>query len=160
MAGKHIAQPLKSKYLNKYESDMTTKNCQPDSILASWAICSPQALQRSRELPNSTGWKEISGDDVYIYLRLTKNAARALAQRLLDACESENPSVLTDQSRPEGTISDMPLDHEHGFFIHPRGSSLTIEIHEMENIQNLLEEKAKGDERFLSPVEESSVFRR
>lgn len=140
---------------------MKFKNCASDAIVAAWAISSPSAIAGGVVLPNSPGWKEIKGHDTCIYLRLSKSAACALAKRLVEAVESGEPSVVRDGGKPEGTVTDEAWDHQHGFFVHPLGASLSIEIHEMPTIDELLQDKKNGKELImLSPVDGIGVFKR
>jgi hypothetical protein len=92
-------------------------------------------------------------------MRLTKSAARAPGRRLLEAAESDAPSVMSDQARPEGTYFDEPWDHEQGFYIHPLGSSLTIELHEMPDIRTVMQNAvATTSEAVLTPGIQGSLF--
>jgi|JI10StandDraft_1071094.scaffolds.fasta_scaffold74687_4 hypothetical protein len=127
---------------------MSQQPCPPESVVAAWAVCSPATVEAAPTLPNSPGWKELKGKDTWIYLRVTKAAAHALAEQLLRAAEGHDPAVATGQ--PESEHSGGPVDHPFGFFIHPHGSSLTIEVADMPPIQSLMEVKPSNAE-LLSP---------
>lgn len=90
-------------------------------------------------------------------MRLTKAAARALAEQLLEACATDDPEVVT--GRPQGTYSETPLEQPAGFFLHPRGANLTIEIADMPAIQALLQQDRANPDP-LSPQGDGRGFSR
>lgn len=147
---------------------MKYKYCDSSSILAAWVTCTSESLEKARSLgppqynlPNP-GHIEISGKDVTVYLRLTKLAAKHLADLLIKACEDENFRVLNDSAKPEGTYFDGVLDHDYGFFIHPLGSSVSIEVVDMPHIEELISDKVTSDRQTLTPdgsKQKSSLFK-
>lgn len=127
---------------------MKTIPCSSEAIAAAWIISSPEAMERAPQLPNSPGWRELRGEDAWVYMRLTKAAARALAQQLLDAASSGEPEVVT--GRPQGTLSRAVAEERFGFYLHPAGASLSIEVADIPPIESLLE-KQWSDPGLLSP---------
>lgn len=113
-------------------------SCAPDAVAAVWAIASPSTIENAPLLEQSTGWKELRGEQTWVYIRLTKAAARVLAEQLLHAASTDDPEVVT--GRPQGTHSDGVSEEKFGFFLHPRGANLTIEVAELAPIDALLEE--------------------
>jgi hypothetical protein len=83
-------------------------------------------------------------------MRLTKAAARALAEQLLHALDNaEDPEVIN--GRPQGAWTDEVTEDTSGILLHPVGASLTIRIAEMPQIQELMAER-DGSSRLLSPT--------
>lgn len=121
-----------------------------NSVVSAWAICSPAAMSTAKELPNSAGWKELKGKDVFIYLRMSPTAAIEFANSLIKAAQSNCRMVVDDDGLPEGSLTDKPIDHSYGFYIHPRGAGLSIEIADMGNIDELLNDSAAKHASFLS----------
>lgn len=131
--------------------------CTPDAVAAVWAVTSPSTIEDAPVLENSPGWKELRGEQTWVYMRLTKAAARALAEQLLHAASTDDPEVVT--GRPQGTYSDSISEERFGFFLHPRGANLTIEVAEMAPIEALLQEGREGPVP-LSPLPGGPGFSR
>lgn len=127
---------------------MKTIPCSPEAVAAVWAISSPETVAAAPLLPNSSGWKELRGSDTWVYMRLTKPAARALAEQLLYAVASTDPEVVT--GRPQGLYAETPSEERFGFFLHPHGASLTIEVADMPAV-NVLLKKEQATAELLSP---------
>lgn len=127
-----------------------------DAVTAVWAICSPEAWARAQTLPNSPGWKELRGSDTWVYVRLTRSAARALAEQLLRCAEADARDVAT--GRPQGTYQDGVVDEPFGFYLHPAGASLSFEVAGMAPIDELLIDK--NSSYLLSPSDANSEFKR
>jgi hypothetical protein len=134
--------------------------CPSDVVAAVWAISSPRSIETAAVLPNSPEWKELKGTDTWVYMRLTKTAARALAAQLLHAASSDDPEVVT--ARPQGAFSDDVSEEPCGFFLHPGGASLTIEVADMPSVEALLRTKLNADaSELLSPQPDGrGIFKR
>lgn len=131
--------------------------CTSDAVAAVWAITSPSTIEDAPVLESSPGWKELRGRETWVYMRLTKAAARVLAEQLLHAASSDDPEVVT--GRPQGAHSDGVSEEKFGFFLHPRGASLTIEVTDMAPIDALVEEDRTPSEP-LSPQSGGRGFSR
>jgi hypothetical protein len=122
----------------------------PDAVAAVWAISSPEAIAQAPLLPGMPGWKELRGKDTWVYMRLTKAAARVLAEQLLHAADdAADPEVVN--GRPQGAWVDEVSEEWSGIFLHPVGASLTIRIADMPAIGALMEAHPT-DSKLLSPV--------
>ena len=144
------------------QTNMNENSIDPHSILACWAICSPDRFQSAPTLPDSPGWKEISGPDVWLYLRLTRSAAKELAARLLASTNS--PETFEVVVRPQGAFDDSVSDDGSGFFGHPKSASLTIRVVDIPPIDDLMSlANSGGFPQLLSPDgrnNESTVFQK
>jgi hypothetical protein len=118
------------------------------SLIAAWAIATPEAVARGPQVHDS-GLREIRGNDTWVYLRLTREAAKALASQLLLAAEHpEDPEVIF--GHPQGAFSDEVEDVGSGVFLHPLSSSLTIRIFDMPSVDDLVAQEV--DPKPMTPI--------